>query len=315
MLSDRPHHDNVYSNLPYYIKPLDYPSKAHPIPRDVFGEDYHPTSVSVFTHEGKVVHNVRFVNYVIQPQTGSYLMKEDGVVRENSTVRTQNAFYNPATGEIVKMRDDSVQLARKPGAHIVGLEDVRVYRSKDGTLSCTATTWEYTDKIRIFQARYNPVQGLYSDCRILDSPGNQECEKNWLPVNGTNDIIYRWSPLEIGRFEGQELKIIASYGMPWMFQHFRGSAVPVRVGNELWALVHFVEYSTPRKYFHCFVAMNPTNYKPTRVSCPFVFRQKTIEYCLGVTIKGTQATCYVSTMDDSPVVVEFDITQLSWFYT
>jgi hypothetical protein len=121
--------------------------------------------------------------------------------------------------------------------------------------------------------------------------------------------------LEIGRFDGQDLKIIASYKMPWLFSHFRGSAIPVRVGNELWALVHFVEYAMPRKYFHCFVALDPANYRPTRVSCPFVFRQKTIEYCLGVTIKGTQATCYVSTMDDSPVIVEFDISQLAWFYT
>jgi glycosyltransferase involved in cell wall biosynthesis len=319
MLSDRPHRDNVYGNLPFYIKALDYPSKAHPIPRDVFGEDYHPTSVSVFVHEGKVVHNVRFVNYVIQPQTGSYLMKEDGVVRDNSTVRTQNAFYNPATGEFVKMRDESVQLARKPGAHIVGLEDVRVYRSKNGTLCCTATTWEYTDKIRIFQATYNPVQGLYSDCRILDSPGNQECEKNWLAIDGTDHIIYGWNPLRVGTIHNTELVIHTEHKTPWYFTHFRGSAVafqPPQYPGETWALVHTVEYCQPRKYFHLFVRLG-ADFKPKMISRPFVFRAKTIEYCIGCVPDPafTTLTCVFSTMDDNPRIMEIPVEDLDWIQT
>jgi glycosyltransferase involved in cell wall biosynthesis len=307
LMRESPMNTNVLTNLPFYIEPLKSQITLYPIMRDVAGFDYHPSSISVCED----IHNVRFVNYLINHADGSYIMKQ-GKYSTDNHVRTQNAVMVNKIPTM--MNDSSVSLTRRD-THIKGLEDVRIYRNANGVMSFVATSFEYSEKIRIVRGTYNVETATYSDCVVMNSPQNQECEKNWLPVNGTNDIIYRWSPLEIGRFEGEELKIIASYGMPWMFQHFRGSAAPVRVGNELWALVHFVEYSTPRKYFHCFVAMNPTNYKPTRVSCPFVFRQKTIEYCLGVTIKGTQATCYVSTMDDSPVVVEFDITQLSWFYT
>ena len=311
LLKDRPHQDNVYTNMPFYIEPLTYASKAHPIDRDVFGEDYHPTSVSLFRQDGKVMHNVRFVNYAINPQTGSYLMKEGGVVRENSTVRTQNAFYNPETGEITKMRDDSVLLTRKPGAHIVGLEDVRVYRSKNGTLCCTATSWEYTDKIRIFQSEYDPIRGLYANCRILESPDNQECEKNWLAIDGTDDVIYSWNPLRVGTLRGTELGIHTQHSTPWYFKHFRGSAVafqPPQYPGETWALVHTVEYCQPRKYFHLFVRLGE-HYRVKSISRPFVFRAKTIEYCIGCMpdLSFTTLTCVFSTMDDNPRILDLQV--------
>ena len=307
LMRESPMNMNVLRNLPFYIEPLKSQISLYPIMRDFAGFDYHPSSISVCDD----IHNVRFVNYLINHSDGSYIMK-NGNYSTDHHVRTQNAVVVNGTPRM--MDDASVTLTRRE-SHIKGLEDVRIYRNARGVMSFVATSFEYIDKVRIVKGTYNVDSATYSDCVVINSPQNEECEKNWLPVNGTDDVIYRWSPLEIGRFDGQDLKIIASYKMPWLFSHFRGSAIPVRVGNELWALVHFVEYAMPRKYFHCFVALDPANYRPTRVSCPFVFRQKTIEYCLGVTIKGTQATCYVSTMDDSPVIVEFDISQLAWFYT
>jgi hypothetical protein len=256
------------------------------------------------------------VNYTINPQTGSYLMKEGGVVRENSTVRTQNAVYDPETKQVTKMRDDSVTLDRKPGAHIVGLEDVRVYHSKDGTLCCTATSWEYTDKIRIYQSKYDPVRGVYVDSRMMNSPGNQECEKNWLPIDGSDNVIYQWNPLRVGTLHGNELVIHTCHETPYYFKHFRGSAVafqPVQYPGETWALVHTVEYCQPRKYFHLFVRLD-SNYKPKMVSHPFVFRATTIEYCIGCMPDPafTTLTCIFSTMDDTPRIMEIPVSSLEW---
>jgi glycosyltransferase involved in cell wall biosynthesis len=305
LMNNSPMNPNVMSNLPFYIEPLKSQVGVYPIIRDLGGFDYHPSSISVCDD----IHNVRFVNYQINHVDGSYTMKNGKYSAENH-VRTQNAVVIKG---IPKMMDDGSVTMPRRDAHIKGLEDVRIYRNAKGVMSFVATSLEYSEKIRIVRGTYNVELATYSDCVVMNSPQNQDCEKNWIPVNDTDDVIYRWSPLEIGRFEGSDLKIINSYPMPWLFNHFRGSAVPVRVDNELWALVHFVEYSSPRKYFHCFVALNPTNYKPTRISVPFVFRQKTIEYCLGVTIKGKQATCFVSTMDDNPTVVIFDTAQLVWF--
>ena len=316
MLNAKPFPDSVYSNMPFYVDALTYPSRAHPVDRYVFGEDFHPTSVSMFVHGGKVMHNIRFVNYVINPQTGSYLMSENGVVKDNNIVRTQNVFFNSDTGEITKMRDDSVTLPRKVGAHIVGLEDVRVYHTKNGTLCCTATSWEYTEKIRIFHSTYDPVRGLYGDCRILESPGDQQCEKNWIPIEGTDDIIYGWSPLRIGTIKGNELEFHTNHETPWFFKYFRGSAVafkPPHHPDETWALVHTVEYCVPRKYYHMFVRLGP-DFKPKSISHPFVFRSKTIEYCIGCLPDPsfTTLTCAFSTMDDNPRLLDIPIASLEW---
>jgi len=307
MKKDSHLNNNVYSNLPYYLEPVKGEATVYPVVRDLNGFDYHPSSISVCED----IHNVRFVNYLINHADGSYVMKNGKYSTENH-VRTQNAVV--VNGKAKMMDDKSVTLTRRD-AHIKGLEDVRIYRDSKGIMRFTATSFEYSDKIRIVRGTYKVESSTYSDCFVMNSPENQSCEKNWIPINGTDDVIYRWSPLEIGKFEGSDLKIHTRHQTSWIFNHFRGSAVPVKVGNELWALVHFVEYSTPRNYFHCFVALDPTNYKPIRVSNPFMFRQKTIEYCLGVTIKGTQATCYVSTMDDNPMIITFDTDQLKWFQT
>lgn len=318
LLKARPNPDSVYQNLAFYIDPLSFASKAHPIARDVFGEDYHPTSVSMFTVDGKVMHNVRFVNYTINPQTGAYLMKNQGAISDQGVVRTQNAFYNPASGEVTQMRESSVSLSRRENAHIVGLEDVRVYRNQQKELCCTATSWEFTSKIRIFRSKYDPFRGLYSEPCMMESPTDQECEKNWLPIDGTNDVIYSWNPLRVGTFSGDTLRFHTQHETPVYFKHLRGSAVafqPPQYPGETWALVHTVEYCQPRKYFHLFVRLGE-NYKPIYISRPFVFKGKTIEYCIGCMPDSafTTLTCIFSTMDDNPRIMEIPVSSLEWIH-
>lgn len=304
------HMDNVYNNMKFYVEPLKWTSiRNHPLLRDVCGHDYHPTSVSIFTHMGQEYHNVRFVNYSINHHDGSYMMKE-GKYSDNHKVRTQNACYNPRDNTWIQMKDESVTLDRKD-SHIVGLEDVRVYSNGSGKLCFTATTKEYSDKIRILQGEYNPV-GTYSNCVVLDSPLNSECEKNWIPINNTDDIIYSWNPLRVGRREGNQLKIHTERPTNWFFQHLRGSAVARIYNGELWCLVHYVEYCMPRKYYHCFVILDPVTFKPLRVSLPFVFRSQSIEYCIGFKKEDEKITCITSFMDDNPCILETTVGALTW---
>jgi hypothetical protein len=62
--------------MPFYVEPLGLPLQNHPIDREIAGGDYHPTSVSVVPYKGRRLHNVRFVNYIIDRRNGSYTMKE-----------------------------------------------------------------------------------------------------------------------------------------------------------------------------------------------------------------------------------------------
>ena len=250
---------------------------------------------------------VRFVNYSIT-NNGSYDMKESSY-SSNHKVRTQNAIWYP-DGRVVRMNDESITLPRREH-HIVGIEDIRVYRDATQTLRFVGTSSEYSDKIQIVSGILDE-QGSYKDVLAIDSPLHSDCEKNWIPVNGTNDILYSWHPLRVGHLEGNKLQFDKTIQTPNFFRHLRGSAVPIPIQNELWCLVHYVMYSTPRKYYHCVVVLDPETYAPKRISLPFVFRAEGIEYCLSMTQVKNELEFIFSSWDDNPSIARVPIQTLEW---
>ena len=299
--------DSVYRNMPYYITPIGTNVSPFPVIGDLCGQDYHPSSTSLVNYNGSTYYNVRFVNYFIDQRNGSYLMKE-GTINDSNLVRTQNVCLGGPTP--VVMKDSSVTLERR-ASHIRGLEDIRLYTDAANTLKFLAVTAEYSDKIRVLAGTYH-TDGRYSECKVIQPPVESECEKNWIPISNTNDIVYHWYPLRVGKIADSKLVITKTHTTPWFFSHIRGSACPVRIDNELWFLVHFVEYSSPRKYYHGFVVLDSDTYQPRRISLPFLFREKTIEYCLGVQRRENTMRCIVSTMDNHPCNVDIPLTSLEW---
>lgn len=296
MLTNTEYVDSVYRNMAFYVKPLGTPITTHPVLRDAAGADFHPSSVSCLGD----AQNVRFVNYVIDQRNGSYTMKQ-GTYSSDHPVRTRNVMWDGAEAQVLK---------DTPGprdSHIKGLEDVRIYTDVKGAVRFVATSSEFSPKIRMVGGTYPPSAPV-----LLEPPTETECEKNWLPVNGTDDIIYRWRPLEVGTVEENKLVIHTTHATPWFFQHLRGSAVPIRVGDELWALVHYVEYTQPRKYFHCFVSLNPASYAPKAITLPFVFKAQGVEYCLGCTKTGDTVTFVFSSWDDNPCVTSVPLDAFTW---
>jgi hypothetical protein len=296
--------DGVLSNMIFYVEPIGLEFVNHPIQRDLVGRDYHPTSVCSF--EDKQM--VRFVNYSIT-NTGSYDMKE-GHYSANHKVRTQNVVWNE-DGSTVQMKDVSITLPRRPH-HILGVEDVRLYRNAAGEVRFFGITGEYSEKIRILSGLCDLETGEYRNPVILDSPLNADCEKNWIPVNGTDDVIYSWNPLRIGQIEGNQLVFKQTLKTPDFFRHLRGSAVPIRVNDELWCLVHYVHHSSPRKYYHCIVKLDASTYKPKSISLPFVFRKEGIEYCLSMTYGKNELEFIFSSWDDNPCSTRVPLELLEW---
>ena len=304
MLQKKENLHSVYINCEFYVEPISKVFQNHPIQRDLFGRNYHPSSVSSFGEN----QMVRFVNYSIT-DTGSYDMKE-GNYSPNHKVRTQNAIWT-RDGEVIHMNDSTVTLPRREH-HILGLEDVRVYFNSKKQIRFVATGGEFSEKIRILTGEIDPVEGAYRNTIVVKSPFNSECEKNWIPVNDTDDILYSWSPLRVGHLEGDELKIDKEIATPWFFQHLRGSAVPILVKNELWCLVHYVKYSMPRKYFHCIVVLDPQTYAPKHISLPFVFRNDGIEYCLSMTQQKNEIEFIFSSWDDNPTIARVHPSVFEW---
>lgn len=295
--------DIVLENLIHYVDCISASMSPFSMFHDILGFDFHPSSVSVCDD----IYNIRFVNYSINHKNGQYTMK-DGDYSPQYPVRTKNLCM--IKNKLIPIIDD---VPAKKESIIQGLEDLRLYRNRENVLSFVASSAEYADGIQIVNGTYNETAGRVENCRVIASPTKSLVEKNWLPISGTNDIIYKWSPLQIGSIVNDTLKIHKQYKTPDFFQNLRGSAVPVKIGNELWALTHFVKESRPRVYIHCFVALDAKTYKPIKLSMPFVFRAKTIEYCLGVEIESdNELKCLVSTMDSNPVEYVIEHESLEW---
>jgi glycosyltransferase involved in cell wall biosynthesis len=294
MLLREEYQQNCISNLKFSVKPIISTLSPLIIPQ-VFGEDFRPSAISCFNYP---LVNVRFVNY-LPPTEGEYKTKD------GSPVQTKNLRYNLETGEYIKI-EDSTPLFQ---SSVKGLEDMRVYNF-EGKLFYTATNYyEYLDK------KVSIVHGEYGKDPIgIESPTNSDCEKNWLNVPGTDEFIYSWSPLRVGKIRGNKLLFFKEIPTPPLFKTFRGSASPLEIDGKLVALVHFCEYSKKRNYYHCFVELEKQTYKPLGISFPFTFRGNGIEYCLSMRIKDSCIIeCFVSFMDSNPHKVEINTKNLRWF--
>lgn len=276
--------NSVLANLHFYVSPISSTIRRLETPQP-FGPEFKSSAISLIEYP---YANVRYVNYWIE--NGAYKTPR------GEPVQTHNAYVNLETMEVIhKMDESTVQLPTRDH-HIRGLEDVRVSGDE-----FTATVHDYAENVSVMRGRYNTKLGTYSECVVHPSPHDRNCEKNWLLMEGTSNMIYDWYPL---RVLDKDRKTVATHATPPYFFMLRGSAPGKIYKNEMWVLTHFVEYSTPRKYYHCFVKLNKDTYKPTAVSLPFVFKSAAIEYCVSFTVSNHGLIrFYVSFNDaDSSVV-------------
>ena len=290
--------DNVIQNIHFYMKPIfetaERVSIESPFP------SYTPSAISIDIYP---MANVRFINYWMDQ--GEYKTRD-------CPVDTQNAYMNLETGACVqKMSTDTIPM-KKADSRVQGLEDVRLYRD-DGILKCFGTSVHEYDASRVCQlhATYDVETGEYKDALAIKSPFSRSCEKNWIPIPGTGMVIYDWCPLRIGSLNGDALRMQITYDTPPLFQLFRGSAPPIPTASGWMALVHFVEYAKPRKYYNCLVDLDLA-YKPKRVSLPFVFFSPSVEYCISFRKVDSSYVFYVSQMDANPSKVTIRESSFEW---
>lgn len=292
--------DNCLSNLKFSITPLKNSIIRKLNLQSPFGDEYQPSAISVCNYP---MANVRYVNYWIN--NGDYFTKNQ------VDVQTHNAYINLETNEVISKMDDlSINLERYE-TNVKGLEDVRLF-SHDNIIKFTATSVrEYErDVIRVITGDYCK-SGNYENIKVLKSPKNNSCEKNWLPIDNTNTFIYGWYPYTIIDNDSNILKVIET---PPLFNLFRGSAPPLVFKDELLVLVHFVEYSKPRKYYHCFVKLSLDYNELIAVSLPFFFRENAIEYCISVIEKNDRLACFTTLNDSDPHEILIDYSDLDWIH-
>ena len=297
-------------------------------------ESFLPGSASYLKHLGKHYLNTRFVNYWMYP-SGYYRFHNPDLVIEN---RNYLSELNPETLEPTDFREmDERTIYGPDGSPLVppkrdkrpfsvGLEDVRLFSGFDSKVRFIATNVEYSPalKNRMVVGTYDLGTCSYRDCRVVVPPdAGSWCEKNWIPVVDSETLeerfIYKWSPMEIGRIDPStnQLQIILRHEVrPWIFSRLRGSTtfvdsvLPEEHGKYLIGLAHFSEEHSPRHYYHLLVLLEKNTLKPVRYSRVFYFEKLSIEFCIGMTVRGGNYVFWVSRFDRDPICLEVGIDSL-----
>ena len=271
--------------------------------------DYIPTSSSYVCHKGIHVVNTRWVNYWLH-SNGAYLIRDS-----QQWIRTRNtcSFLTAVNKPCDEYKEMVAEGLPCYGGSIYGLEDIRLYSREDGHIGFIATSINHSPLLRNRMVRgiYDVDTGDLNECRVIVPPDTGSwCEKNWVPLvlNGLK-WIYKWWPFEIGvlrETEGGEEQLVIEtsweHSTP-MFSKIRGSSPFVETEAGLIGVVHMSYEGCPRRYLHCLVLLDKVSGMPLRYSDFFVFREISVEFCIGFMVDSGRYHFWISNFDREPEVV------------
>lgn len=176
-----------------------------------------------------------------------------------------------------------------------GFFDIRlIHSSSDGSsLKILASSHEL-NKLRNSQMVYGELREeshsyKLSKCTPIMGPDAFRHEKNWMPFEKKGKLYayYSYDPLticSINRNSG-EISLKKHPLIPYDFSHFSGSAPPIHLDGGSLILVHEKGVCNNQNYWlylQRFLWISKTGLIQ-KISYPFVFQQKGVEFCCGMT--------------------------------
>jgi hypothetical protein len=231
-----------------------------------------------------------------------------------------------------------------------GLEDIRLfYYDKKVKCIASSIGYSSDKNSYMYIADYDISNATVTNEKRIYSPGDNDVqfEKNWIPVVRSSPIpgdnledlveedrkseilyiIYKWEPFQIGRIVKKteqddelnvkyKLKIVGEYKYQnEIFNKLRGSSIFIPypgASKTLVGLAHYIDETNyyNRKYYHVLVLLDEKTLRPVGMSYPFYFRQRKIEYCIGLRCNDDRYTFWVSEMDRNLVQINVSIKDI-----
>lgn len=307
LLGNHSNYTNIISNYIYYVKSL---SSLEPLRHTFNGETtislspdkFRPSTPSIIPFKNGYLMNQRYVNYYIE-RNGSYTV--------NNPITTWNRRYILDRKLNIIQQFDFDNLILNTTQQYAGIEDVKIIQAPDGQVWFFGT--EYDTKrscLSITTGKYPLDSTTHKlDTQIIPTPQKAKCEKNWCYFVHKEklNVVYKWSPLTIGHIDKGKLIIdTTNDNVPSFSKHLRGSTNGVAVNDEIWFLTHMVDYSSPRKYYHCIMILDANTLEYKNHSILFKFEEHPIEYCLGMVIEPYRMIFSYSCMDRETIVCMYD---------
>ena len=254
--------------------------------------------------------NVRYVNYRIRAD-GSYAVLGPRVHTRNVAYRATADFC--VLNEPIEMHFE-MQTPLNPNTSIAGIEDLRLGAGPNDPWFGASMEYNAAGNIQQVMGYYDTENGRLWGIQEIKSPQQSSCEKNWVSLPD-GSVVYRWHPYEVGRLDNAQLIIdhARTQQTPGFFAHVRGSSNVVRHGNLLYCVVHVVQHTTPRKYYHLVVRMDAETMVLRDATNPFFFFKNAIEYVLACDVVDQQLVTVVSQNDANPVAIAIDLGALTFY--
>ena len=296
----------LWSNLKFYNHELKYKNNIDFSNTIVYeGVKYTSSSPCIIPSDDGYMMNVRYVNYGINKNDGSYCnLGKSGIISSINKRIELDKEFNTISETII----DYCQSIKDSSKRYYGIEDIRLYKFKD-EIFCHGTA-HIDNKLCIYGAEYKDV--LQGD--KLNYVSSQDVEKNWVIIPHDNEnitelnmeMIYKWYPLQvIEKTENHEMRLKIEHKMPNIFSHTRGSTNGFRYNNEIWFVIHFVSYENIRCYYHSIVIFD-NDMKLLRYTPPFTFNNEKIEFALGLIVEEDRVIISHSTWDSTTNIKIYD---------
>ena len=275
------------SNLFWHTQPLAAHAPSFKAVKLAFEapENYVAMNPSVTEFAGHIYCNVRCVNYTID-ENGRYIIR--------ATQKETQPHAPIDTRNFVLKLDDSLDevtcrevIWERPAPKfdlVTGLEDVRLWHDDNGGLAFNACVRELS--------AFGQPQQVIGKLSFVDnltmlangvmpiSPEDQ-CEKNWMHLEGMR-FVYRLD--KIAKVEGPGKSVIKKVeNCPAAVGDIAGSSQCIPFNDGHLCVVHEAHYGADgkRAYWHRFAWLNRFR-ELRRISKPFVFFDRQIEFCAGL---------------------------------
>jgi glycosyltransferase involved in cell wall biosynthesis len=312
LLGKHENQSNILSNYKFYAKKM---SSLNPLKKSLnepatieyHTDKFNPSTPCIIPMGDGYLMNQRYVNYFIEPN-GAYTC--------NFPITTFNRrFFMDHDFNITKSFDfDELP---KVVDRYAGIEDVKIFPFKDKVMFFGTEQNLQTTNLCVSGGVYPTTDESHAlVSTIYQSPTGSNCEKNWcyLEHQGELKVVYKWHPLTIGSLVGDQLNITHTDSeLPPFLKHCRGSSNGFTYGDEIWFVVHMVEYSSPRNYYHCLVMLDRETLKYKRHSILFKFEDSLIEYCLGMIVEKDRMIFGFSKMDRETTLCSYSRPNVDQF--
>lgn len=257
-------------------------------------EGYVATNPSVHNYHNRLSANVRCVNYRID-EHGRYIISGGG-----EAIDTRNFLVNLNNDLSVQRSREIIWERPAPVFDLVtGLEDIRLWRvykagdrasGQDLRFSATVREQSPNGTCQMFSGaiEYTLADDVLRVTSWKCLSGEDNHEKNWMPA-GSERFMYRLDT--IIEPDGSRVK----HELPIHVGDISGSSQLVQCGLHLIAVVHeaIAGPDGKRTYWHRFAMFNRER-RLVKLSRPFVFFARQIEFCAGLAMHPNKMDLVIS---------------------